>query len=419
VHWLARAGELAIARWELQPGLALLEEALALEHDGPRSEALWRAVAWGRRMRFDTNGFREANETALALNPPPEVAAEVLAELGYAGSQPWLWREPPGPEEVDDWIERALATAAPGSWVRGLALTGRTMASRGADPAVLEEATAIAEAVGDPLLLARVHLAQMDAARANRRYGDAVDWVERTLALETPVADPFQRDGLMFGGSFTYLSAGRLAEARRLVPEHLALTERLPTHQRVHATTASVMPDLAAGAWAALAALGPAAETAAEANRETPCQFNWRAVLMTAVGHARLGDLDEAERLERHAEDLHQVGGAFEKEPALLRLALARGDLATAERLLGEAPDADPWWDFDTPAARLDALAALGDRARVEREAEVALALGGYAVPFALRALGLVREDPELLDRAAQGFSVMGAEGHADWPLVR
>ena len=416
VHWLARAGELAIRRYELDPGVAMLEEALALERDGPERGALWRSLAWGRRMQFDTDGYREAAETALALDPPPAAAAEVLAELAYAGSQPWLWREPPDPDDVEDWIERVLAAAAPGSRIRGLALTARTMVDRGADSTVIDEAVAIAEADGDPLLLARSHLAKIDAARANRRYGDAVRWVERTLALESPVTDPFHRDGLLFGSTFTYLSAGRVAEARRVVPEHLALCARLPPHQRVHATTGSVMPELAAGDWASLASQATAAVNAAEENRATPCQFNWRSVLMTAVGHARLGQLAEAERLEQCAADLHQVGGAFEKEPALLRLALARGDHATAERLLGEAPEPDPWWDFDAEAARLDALAALGDREGVEREAEVALALGGYAEPFALRALGLVREDEELLAQATRQFTANGAGGHAQWP---
>jgi DNA-binding SARP family transcriptional activator len=415
VQWLQRAAELAIGRYELEPGLALLQEALALEPDGTRRGELWRAVAWGRRMQMDTDGFREAAETALASDPPAAVATEILAELAYAGAQPWVWRESPAREEVEAWVDRVLAGAPPGSRARGLALTARTLTSQGAEPGVADEAVAIAESVGDPFLLARAYMARIDAARVNSELGEAVRWVERSFALADRVADPHHREGLLFSSNFTYLRAGRVAAARALSSEHRGLADRLAPHQRVHAITGSVMPELAAGDWAALAALAGPVEAAATANRDTPCQFNWRSLLMTALGRAQLGDLEEAERLERLAEELHDVGGAAAKEPALLRLALVRGDLATAERLLREAPGADAWWDFDYAAARLDAMAVLGDRAGIEREAAPALALGGYTEPFALRALGLAREEPELLGRAAQRFAAIGAVGHASW----
>ena len=84
--------------------------------------------------------------------------------------------------------------------------------------------------------------------------------------------------------------------------------------------------------------------------------------------------------------------GPLAKEPALLRLALLRGDLEAVERLLAANPAID-FFDIDYPAARLDALAAVGDRRRVEDEASRALDLGGYVEPFALRALGAVREE--------------------------
>jgi hypothetical protein len=125
------------------------------------------------------------------------------------------------------------------------------------------------------------------------------------------------------------------------------------------------------------------------------------------LARGQLGEDDEARRLEELAADSLTVQGPLSKEPALLRLALLRGDLESAERILAENPEVD-FFDVDYPAARLDALAAVGDRAGVEAEAPRALEFGGYVEPFAVRALGLVREEPELLDRAAARFEELG-----------
>jgi DNA-binding SARP family transcriptional activator len=415
VRWLHRAAELAVARYELDAGLTLLQDALALEPDGPTRMEVWRTVAWARRMRMDVDGFREAAEEALALDPPREVTADILAELAYAGAQPWVWREAPALELVDEWTDRVLALAGAGTRVRGLALTARTIRQQGSERAVADEAVAVAEAVDEPFLLARAYMARIDAARAIDELDESVGWVERSFALGDRLVDPHHREGLLFSAAFTYLRAGRVADARRLAPEHLELAARLAAHHRVHAITHALLPEMAAGDWAALRALSGRAEAAATANLDTPCQFNWRALLMAALGHAQLGEHAEAKRLERLADEVRDVGGAAAKEPALLRLAVVRGDLEAAARLLQEGPGSD-LWDFDYAAARLDALAALGDREGVEREAPPALALGGYVEPFALRALGLVREDPGLLARAAERFAAMGLVGHAGGP---
>jgi hypothetical protein len=64
-------------------------------------------------------------------------------------------------------------------------------------------------------------------------------------------------------------------------------------------------------------------------------------------------------------------------------------------------------------AARLDALAALGRRGSLERDAPALLKAGTYLEPYALRALGLVREDPALLEQAADRFDAMSLAWHA------
>jgi hypothetical protein len=65
-------------------------------------------------------------------------------------------------------------------------------------------------------------------------------------------------------------------------------------------------------------------------------------------------------------------------------------------------------------STRLDALAALGDLKGVEHEALPLVRPNTFLEPFALRALGLVREDPELLERAIARFEAMGLDRHAE-----
>ena len=99
-----------------------------------------------------------------------------------------------------------------------------------------------------------------------------------------------------------------------------------------------------------------------------------------------------------------------------MQLALHRGDLATVESLLGEPGIRRTNWFFlSSMAAHLDGLAALGKRERLEREAARHVKPETYLEPFAIRALGIVREDRSLVERAADRFAVLGL----DWQAAR
>jgi hypothetical protein len=206
---------------------------------------------------------------------------------------------------------------------------------------------------------------------------------------------------------FAYLRLGRIPEARRAADLHAEITTRLTPHHEVHGAAFLLLADTIAGDWNQARGLSGRAEEACAANADTPCQFNWRALLMAALAHAHLGSDREARRLEELAAESLTVQGPLAKEPAMLRLALLRGDLEAVERLLAASPTID-FFDIDYPAAQLDALAALGDRRRVEDEASRALDLGGYVEPFALRALGAVRQERPLMERAATRFDELG-----------
>jgi hypothetical protein len=99
------------------------------------------------------------------------------------------------------------------------------------------------------------------------------------------------------------------------------------------------------------------------------------------------------------------------------RLALARRDGTVVE------PDAIDvrsrgnfvWFSFSTVTAKLDAGVALGARDAVEDIAAPYLdGRNRYLEPFALRALGRVRGDRELIGRSLGVFETLGLDWHAD-----
>jgi hypothetical protein len=148
------------------------------------------------------------------------------------------------------------------------------------------------------------------------------------------------------------------------------------------------------------------------ANTATPCATSPWSLLACALAAVRLGDEREARRLEVVAEalGLHGYGVVF--HPIHTEIAVARGDIAEVARRLDE-------WTHESSrdvyglAARLDALVAIGRRADIEREAPPLVKPGTYVEPFALRALGLAREQPELLDQAIKRFDALGLHWHA------
>jgi hypothetical protein len=93
--------------------------------------------------------------------------------------------------------------------------------------------------------------------------------------------------------------------------------------------------------------------------REPPPRELGERWLARALELQRLGELGRAKAV---------VAGPPEREPALLRLSLLRGDLEGVQEMLEGLPTGNPW-SLDSAAARLDALAALGDSGRAGQEA--------------------------------------------------
>jgi hypothetical protein len=153
-----------------------------------------------------------------------------------------------------------------------------------------------------------------------------------------------------------------------------------------------------------------------EANLETPCVRNPRTLLLCAVAHVHAGDPTGADRLERRAKELWMEGYGLVLDAALLKLALARGDLSGVDRIVGQPFKLrrQTWFFAASVVAELEALAALGRRQDVERLAAAYSRPRTVIEPHALRALGIVRESQELIREAIERFEKLGLAWHAE-----
>jgi hypothetical protein len=167
------------------------------------------------------------------------------------------------------------------------------------------------------------------------------------------------------------------------------------------------------GAWSELAALSDDVWRAIDDNLDTPCVRHSRCLFLCGISHVIEADETAASRMFARAVELEGVGHDPVLDPPRLRLALLRGDRATAARLV-ETPVARPYvWGPSVAAVRLDASAWLRDVERVEEQASGLTQAGAYLEPFALRALGIVRGDEAMLARAGERFAALGLGWHA------
>ena len=414
VSWLRRAAELAARRYEIREALALLQQALLLSKEVEAKIGLLRAAGNVHILNYDPDRFRAAMEEALSLGPDPAVTGEIYAQLAYyALGRPYLWKQPPPAELGERWLAKAFELAQPGTEARAQALLASALARPEAGAKAAQEAFELARTLENPALFLFACEAQGLAASAVGRFQEASMWADRALEAARQTSDPGIRMYQHWVAGFVHLRGGRVADVPRLAGECDRLAAQLTPHDQVHAVGLLALLHGTTGRWQEVGALAGRAQSVAQANEETPCQFNWRSLLVCALGLAHLGNEREARGLEEKARASAVVAGPPEREPALLRLALLRGELEEVERILEHiAPSGNPW-GLDEAAARLDALVALGDRLRVEDEAAPFLDSESYTRPFALRALGIVRDDRALIEQARSCFEAMGLEWHA------
>ncbi len=419
IVWLRRAAELAVSRYELDEAVALYERALELAEAVELRVELWRGLGRAHALKYDGEGLWDAMRNAIELCPDEETKAELYGELAHeTATRSGMWRRMPDYPMVDEWIETALRLAPPDSVARARGLIAKGFWNPFDGSAYAQEASAIAERLDDVELRSQAWDVRGIAEFVAGRYELGRAFAERRFELLDRISDPDHRADIHSAPISGCVWSGRFNEARRLAAAHDEITRPLTPHHRLHGVAILAEVEELVGDWERVRELGPRTEEAVAENAATPCVRNARSLLVCAVASAHLGDDATAARLERAAEDLGIEGYGVVLDIPRMQLALVRGDLDAVGRLLKTPLPVRGWYRgwmaLATIITRLDGLAAVGDRSGAEREAGSNLRPNTYLEPFALRALGLVREEPELLERALASFEALGLEWHAE-----
>jgi len=416
VEWLYRAGVLAAGRFAIDDGLGLLQRALALAPTADVRARILRAIGRAHALRYAGPEAIDAYKGAIEATTDVELRAEVYAELALEVVQRFAMFNPmPSRALVDGWIGEALALSPPDSDARARAFVARAMWTPESREAA-GEAIRIADAVGDINLLSQAYGAAACVAFATHRYDESIAWATRRLEMADRISDPDHQVDIVGGMIPGLLGRGDITEARRYADLHDEAAARLSTHHQVHAVAMKLELEELTARWDSMRGLEARTVGVVEANVTTPCVRNARSLLACALAETLSGDDERSRELEAEAVELEMAGYAGSLAPLRIRLALGRGELDRLGALIAVAvppPPAKNWWSLNTESARLDGLAALGDRAAVEAEAPAFLVEGTYLEPFALRALGIVRDDAALLGRAVERFDAMGVAWHA------
>ena len=413
IGWLRRAAELAVGRYEIDEALMLLHRALALEPDPEMQSELWAEVGHANALKYDGEAFWTAMQNALRLCMDAAVCAERYSELALQTvTRVGMWKRVPDEALIRDWIERALTMSEPGSRAHVQALLAKSSHDRSA--AAAREASALAERLGDPELRALAWGARSLVAIVDGDHQQALAWAQRRFDVLDELRDPDIAADTYALTLVPAVALGRFREGRRLARAHDEVASRLTAHHRLHGVAIRLEVETLAGGWETIVALKKQTEEAVEANLDTPCVRNVLSELLVSAACAYLGDQDESRRLEERAETIGYEEWELPNVPRL-RVALARGNLDAVERLLAKVahPEGETWFGLVTRSTRLDALAALRDARGAEAEAPAFLRGPPYLQPFALRALGVVREDESLLEEALARFQAMRLDWHA------
>jgi len=307
--------------------------------------------------------------------------------------------------------------AAPDSAAHTSALVLGTFWATGGLSAVAERVLERAERLGDHLALSQAYNVQGVVAYQQMRYKDAVDWNMKIIhTREAEVAgDPYA-----MGQCHTYpllglLALGCFAEARGLATRFQEVAAEQNSQFMAYAIAWRIQIETLAGEWAQVCALEEELLRLNGRDEDRLLVGTVRGLLMCAAARLHLGEAHRANSLMR----LARIGGHTDARlnAPLLRVALARGDLAQVRTLFGrnrkELPPPATWWAVDHTATRLDTLAALAvgsdpdpaATATLDVEAAAHLDADGYLAAVADRALGLAHRDAARMGRAEARFA--------------
>ena len=415
VLWSRRAAELAIGRYEIDQGVALLRRALTLESEPQEQAGIWRQIGNACALKYDGAGFWEAMQQALDIGGP---SAEVYADLALQSNlRGGMWVRQPDWSLVDGWIQQAIELAEEGSLTQGNALAALAMTADDGSAAesASRSALAIAERLGDHELRCTVLHNVAYLALLAGDFDRACALMDEVMGLLPGLPNPDVCSTALHTAVFIYMKSGQLSTAARASAQATEAAAGLTPHHRLHALCWRILLASVTGRWEEVRADAAEAERVVDANMAaaTPCVLTVSVLLNCATASALAGENDESRRLEGKAEGIGTEGNRWYQgwiEPPRIRLALARNQPGVVAELAPHEMD----WEWEPASTFLDAMAALGDRERIETEAPKWLQAGTFAEPFALRALGIARRDRPLLKQALERFEAMELSWHAE-----
>jgi hypothetical protein len=223
VRWSRRAADLAVGRYEIDQGLALLHRALELEPDPGRQAELWHRIGQANALKFDGEAFWAAMEKAIEIGGP---SPDLHAELAFQSVRRYgMWKREPDTELIEGWIDRALELAEEGSANQARALYARS--SWNDDEPAARALHAIAERLADPQLRSLALGALANAAWGAGDLGQACVWTDQQLDLLPELSDPDDRTRALLDAVLVYLNAGNLPPAASAAALHVELAEGL------------------------------------------------------------------------------------------------------------------------------------------------------------------------------------------------
>ncbi|MDX6423766.1 MAG: hypothetical protein QOI67_1237 [Gaiellaceae bacterium] len=418
LEWLQRAAAGAMQRYELVDALDLLSQALPLTQTRADRVNVLRATGKAHALGFAGEPFWQSMQDAIAESDDERVRSELYAELAFESAlRSGIWQQMPERTRIDDWVDRALAGAPTDSRARAMALIARARWRPGEGAPAAIEASEIAERLDDPELRSAAWDSRGIVAFVAGEYDHGRAWAERRFELLDRISDPDIRADIYAAPISGCIWSGRFREARRLAAAHDEIVESLTPHHRLHGVAITIEVEELLGRWDVVRELRERVVAAVTENLETPCVRNPRTLLVGAVASELGGDATASRALEERALELWMEGYGLTLDTPRLRLALARKDRDEAERLLALFDTSHGWhrgwFVFGNVSARLDALADLDRRDEVEEEAPTHARRPNYLRPFAVRALGRVRRDPDLLRDALADFASLGLDWHA------
>ncbi len=414
--WLRRAAELSVGRYDLEAGIALLKRALALEPDNEGRADLWRRIGRANVLRYDGEAFWAAMLESIELSSDRERLADYYSELAFETfGRGGMWKRVPDWKRVEGWVDTALDLAPPGSPARARALVAKGFGAQPKDPRITREAKTLADALEDRDLQFAAQMALSLDAFSLGQYEQSCRDAEHTLDIAATLSDPDNTVDAWESVIPPYVVTGRFDDARHAARRHVDAASPLSSHHRLHSVAVRLEIEEVAADWETIASLTAWTREAVAENLATPCIRNARNLFVCAAAHGYLGNVDEAERLEHEAIELDMEGYEYILETPRLRLALARDELGVVEELtrMPFVVRRQIWFFTSAAVTHLDALARLRDRERAEEDAPRFLLPGTVLEPFALRTLGVVREDESLLARATEKFNALGLAWHA------